>query len=465
MSENAYFPRLFSPLRVGRRTLRNRIALPATTTNYGARNRVTDRWIDFLAERAKGGAGLVITEIIAVDPAALCQASTVTGYEAENEDGFKRAAEAVEGEGACLIAQLWHPGRQQLWSPVASPKGISDQPDAYSWTVPHVMSTAELRQVADEYVAVAKRFKRCGFGGVELHGAHGYLITQILSPWSNRRTDDYGGSLENRIRFVREVAQAVRQTCGGDFVIGLKMPGDEGVAGGIDPDEAARITAALARPGLLDYFAYSQGNFTLSLENHAPDMHFRRGHFLDIHKKMRRASARRAGDGDRPHRDARGGRSRHRGRRRRSGRHDAGADRGRRLAGEGARRQRRGHQALELRQFCLGRDPCRQAAGGTAQPAARPQGRIRLAAERATATRRRVAVVGAGPAGLQAARIAAERGHDVTLFGASSQVGGKLRWEAGLPGRAEHFPRDCLDGAAGQRRGREDRAWARRHRR
>src|ERR1700716_4370669 len=128
LSENAYFPRLFSPLRVGQRTLRNRIALSATTTNYGERNRVTDRWIDFLAEGAKGGAGAVITEIIAVDPAALCQASTVTGYEAENEDGFKRTAEAVEGEGACLIAQLWHPGRQQLWSPVASPKGISDQP-------------------------------------------------------------------------------------------------------------------------------------------------------------------------------------------------------------------------------------------------------------------------------------------------------------------------------------------------
>src|SRR4029079_3327217 len=291
VSENAYFPRLFSPLRVGQRMLRNWIALPATTTNYGARNRVTDRWIDFLAERAKGGAGLVITEIIAVDPAALCQASTVTGYEAENEDGFKRAAEAVEGEGACLIAQLWHPGRQQLWSPVASPKGISDQPDAYSWTVPHVMSTAELRQVADEYVAVAKRFKRCGFGGVELHGAHGYLITQILSPWSNRRGDKYGGPLENRIRFVKEVVTDISQSCGGDFIIGLKMPGDEGVVGGIDPGEAARITTALAKSSALDYFAYSQGNFTLSLENHAPDMHFRRGHFLDIHKKMRLASA------------------------------------------------------------------------------------------------------------------------------------------------------------------------------
>ena len=148
MSDNAFFPHLFAPLQIGTRTLRNRIALPATLTNYGAGHRVTERWIDFLAERAKGGAGMIITEIVAVDPAALCQASTVTGYESENDDGFKRAADAVEGEGACLIAQLWHPGRQQLWSPVASPKGISDQPDAYSWTVPHVVTTAELRQVA-----------------------------------------------------------------------------------------------------------------------------------------------------------------------------------------------------------------------------------------------------------------------------------------------------------------------------
>jgi hypothetical protein len=439
VSENAYFPRLFSPLRVGQRTLRNRIALPATTTNYGARNRVTDRWIDFLAERAKGGAGLVITEIIAVDPAALCQASTVTGYEAENEDGFKRAAEAVEGEGACLIAQLWHPGRQQLWSPVASPKGISDQPDAYSWTVPHVMSTAELRQVADEYVAVAKRFKRCGFGGVELHGAHGYLITQILSPWSNRRTDDYGGSLENRIRFVREVAQAVRQTCGGDFVIGLKMPGDEGVAGGIDPDEAARITAALARPGLLDYFAYSQGNFTLSLENHAPDMHFRRGHFLDIHKKMRRASAgvpvmaigriATPAEAEAAITDGAGDL--------------VGMTRALIADADWAAKARRGAvediRPSSFDNFAWGEihvgkplaEPHNPQLGHKGESAWRPGD---------ASSRRRVAVVGAGPAGLQAARIAGERGHDVRLFGVSSEVGGKLRWEAGLPGKAEHFP-------------------------
>ena len=290
MSDNAYFPRLFSSLEVGERTLRNRVVLSATLTNFGAGHRVTERWTNFLAERAKGGCGAIVTEVIAVDPAALSHGAIVTGYDKENEDGFKRTAEAVEGAGACLIAQLWHPGRQQLWSPVWSPKGISDQPDAYSWTVPHVMTTDELRQVIEEYVSVAQRLKRCGFGGVELHGAHGYLISQILSPWSNQRSDAYGGSLENRVRFVAEVCDAIRSTCGKDFVIGLKMPGDEGVEGGIDPDEAARITAALVRHGTLDYFAYSQGNFTNSLENHVPDMHFRRAPFLDIHKKIRPAA-------------------------------------------------------------------------------------------------------------------------------------------------------------------------------
>ena len=438
VGENAYFPRLFSPVRIGRRTLRNRIALPATTTNYGARNRVTDRWISFLAERAKGGAGMIITEIIAVDPAALCQASTVTGYEAENEDGFKRAAEAVEGEGACLIAQLWHPGRQQLWSPVASPKGISDQPDAYSWTVPHVMSTAELRQVADEYVAVATRFKKCGFGGVELHGAHGYLITQILSPWSNRRTDDYGGSLENRIRFVREVAKLIRQSCGDDFVIGLKMPGDEGVAGGIDPDEAARITAALARSGTLDYFAYSQGNFTLSLENHAPDMHFRRGHFLDIHKKMRLAAAgtpvmalgriATPAEAEAAITDGAGDL--------------VGMTRALIADADWPAKARDGRtddiRPSSFDNFAWGEihvgrplaEPHNPQLGQNGESAWRPS---------RTAKCRRVVVVGAGPAGLQAARIAAECGHEVTLFGASPQSGGKLRWEAGLPGKGEHL--------------------------
>ena len=437
MPDNPYFPRLFCPLKVGERTLRNRVVLSATLTNYGAGHRVTERWIDFLAERAKGGCGAIVTEVIAVDSAALAHGAIVTGYETENEEGFKRTAAAVESAGACLIGQLWHPGRQQLWSPVWSPNGISDQPDAYSWTVPHVMSTDELRQLVDAFAAVAQRLQRCGFAGVELHGAHGYLLSQILSPWSNQRSDRYGGALQNRVRFVAELCEAIRATCGKHFVIGLKMPGDEGVAGGIDVEEAARITAALVAHAGLDYFAYSQGNFTNSLENHVPDMHFRPAPFLHIHKRIRPAAA------GKPVMAI--GRI-------------ATPEQAEAALGEGAgdligmtraliadadwpRKAREG-RAADIRpssydNFAWGEVHLGKPLAEPHNPQLGVRGESNWRPPRA-AGKKRVVVVGAGPAGLQAARVAAQRGHDVTLLGASPALGGKLRWEAGLPGRQDY---------------------------
>jgi dimethylglycine catabolism A len=437
MTDDPHFPRLFSPLKLGDRTLRNRIALAATLTNYGAGHRVTERWIDFLAERAKGGCGMIVTEIIAVDPAALAHGAIITGYEAANEDGFKRAAEAVEGAGACFVAQLWHPGRQQLWVPVRSPKGISHQPDAYSWTVPHVMTADELRRLVDDYVSVARRLKRCGFGGVETHGAHGYLITQILSPWSNLRTDRYGGSLENRVRFVAEVADAIRATCGKDFVIGLKMPGDEGVAGGIDPAEAARITAALARHGTLDYFAYSQGNFTNSLENHVPDMHFRRAPFLAIPKKIRPAA-----DGTAVMAIGRIAMPAEAEAALADGAGDLiGLSRALIADADWPNKARAGRvddiRPSSYDNFAWGEIHLGKPLAEIHNPQLGSNGESDWRPRRAM-RKRRVVVVGAGPAGMQAARVAAQRGHDVTLISASERLGGKLRWEAGLPGRAEY---------------------------
>ena len=437
MNDNPCFPRLFSSVRVGERTLRNRVVLSATLTNYGAGHRVTDRWTNFLAERAKGGCGAIVTEVIAVDPAALAHGAIVSGYDEANAEGFKRTAEAVEGAGACLIGQLWHPGRQQLWTPVWSPKGISDQPDAYSWTVPHVMTTDELRRLADEYVSVARRLKRCGFGGAELHGAHGYLISQILSPWSNQRSDPYGGSLDNRVRFVAEVCDAIRSTCGQDFVIGLKMPGDEGVEGGIDPDEAARITAALVCRGTLDYFAYSQGNFTNSLENHVPDMHFGRAPFLDTHKKVRPA--------------ARGKPVMAMGRIAMPEEAEAaiiegacdivGLTRALIADADWPNKAREGRvddiRPSSYDNFAWGEVHLGKPLAEIHNPQLGTKGESNW---RPVGARRkkRVVVVGAGPAGLQAARAAAQRGHEVTLVGASQHLGGKLRWEAELPGRGEY---------------------------
>ena len=432
------YSHLFSPLKVGEHTLRNRIALPATLTNFGRSNRVTEAWRNFLVERARGGTGLIVSEIIAVDPEALAQQAIVTGFDDANDDAFRETARAVHDAGATLIGQLWHPGRQQLWHPTKSPMGVSNQPDALSWTVPHVMSTKDVRRVAEAYIGTAERLCRCGFAGVELHGAHGYLIGQFLSPWSNTREDEYGGGVLGRTRFAREIAAGIRARCSREFIVGLKMPGDEGVDGGIDPDEAARITSDLAETYDFDYFAYGQGNFSLSLETHVPDIHFQPGHYIDIHKRMREAA---------------------------NGIPVMAL--GRIGTPELAERIiEEGYGDLVGTTRALIADPAWPAKAKAGRPEAiRPSvfdnwcwgevhmgkplqehhnpylGQVNEAfAEEhlpPAAAPRRIAIVGAGPAGLEAAWVAAARGHHVTLFGLSEELGGKLRLDATLPGRGE----------------------------
>ena len=430
------YPHLLSPIKVGRQELRNRICLPATLTNFGAANRVTDRWSNFLVERARGGAGMLVSEIIAVDPNAVAHGAVITGFEDENLPALTRTATAVKAAGAKLVGQLWHPGRQQLWHPSQSPMGVSDQPDAYSWTVPHVMSEADLARVAAAYVSVATRLADCGFSGVELHGAHGYLITQLLSPWSNTRNDAYGGSSEKRAKFCLDVAMAIRERCGPDFIVGLKMPADEGVKGGIDPSEAAAITAHLAASGCFDYFAYGQGNFSPSLEDHVPDIHFRPGHFIELHRQMRDAARGipvmalgRISDPVLAERVVAEG-------------YGELVGMARALVSDAALPNKLiNGQPDDVRpcvfdNFCWGEvhagKPIREFHNpqlGTADEASwSPLQALQP---------RRITIVGAGPAGLEAAWVAAARGHQVTVFGASAQVGGKLSLEAALPGRTD----------------------------
>ncbi|MEE2803228.1 MAG: NAD(P)-binding protein [Pseudomonadota bacterium] len=430
------FPHLFSPITIAQRVIRNRVALAATLTNFGRDNTVTDRWVSFLVERAQGGTGLVISEVIAVDPEALAQQAIVNGFDDANDAGFRAAAEGVDAAGGALIGQLWHPGRQQLWHPTKSPMGVSEQPDALSWTVPHVMSSLEIERVVEAYVRTAARLQRCGFAGVELHGAHGYLIGQFLSPWSNNRDDVFGGDVEGRTRFVRDIGAGIRTTCGRNFIVGLKMPGDEGITGGISPDEAERLTRQIAATGDFDYLSYGQGNFSLSLETHVPDLHFRPGHFIDIHKRMRAASAglpvMALGRINTP----------------------ALAERviaegygdlvgmARALIADAAWAEKARRGRLDIRptifdNWCWGEVHLGKPLAEHNNPYLGNPGEASAEASLTrAAVSRQITVVGAGPAGLEAAWVAAARGHQVTLYGASPSPGGRLRLDAALPGRS-----------------------------
>ena len=430
------YPSLFSELKVGKKKLKNRICLCATVTNFEQNNRITEPWRNFLLERARGGAAMLVTEVIAVDPEAIAQSSTITGFNQTNEAGFRQIADDVHEEDSLIVGQLWHPGRQQLWHPTKSPIGVSDIPDPYSGTVPHVMKTEEVLRVAESYVNTAKRLSDCGFDGVELHGAHGYLIMQFLSPASNNREDMFGGDLEARTLFVRKIAEGIREKCRQDFIIGLKMPADEGVPGGVCPDEAARITKRLSKTGCFDYFAYGQGNFSLSLENHVPDMYFDQGAFIELHKKMRSVSGNvpvmalgRIGEPNLANRIIEEGFG-----------DLVGMSRALITDPAWPEKARLGNQQdirpcvydnFSWGEVHLGKPLAEHhnAFIGQANEAFRlPQ---------PADFSKRVMVVGGGVSGLEAAWVCAAKGHGVTLFSSSPELGGGLLLESKLPGRGE----------------------------
>ncbi|MBK1779690.1 FAD-dependent oxidoreductase [Advenella sp. WQ 585] len=423
---------LFKPVSLGNVQARNRVSLVATLTNYAENHLITPKWTSFLVERAKGGVGTLITELIATDPAALAHGGIVIGYDDRNQEGFKRTAAEVREAGGLLLGQLWHPGRQQLWAPVRSPKGISEKPDAFSWTVPHVMSTGDLRELINRFVEVAQRLYRAGFNGVELHGAHGYLLTQLLSPWSNDRDDEFGGSVENRTRFIREIAQGIRETCGADFIVGLKMPGDEGVRPGIDPEESRKIAERINVDNLLDYLAISQGNFSLSLENHVPDIYFNEAHFKDLAAGLRphvnplplmsvgritrpELAEQLIGDGVCDM---------------------VGLSRALMADANWVKKAEQGQfddiRPATYSNFSWGMTQAGQPILEENNPEMGESGESGWQPGKSSQPKK-VSVVGSGPAGLEAAWVLAARGHKVTLYGKSHVAGGALRLISTLP--------------------------------
>lgn len=225
------FKHLFSPGQIGSMKLKNRIVM-SPMGNYLANpdGTVSEADIAFYSARAKGGVGLIFTECMFVESRrGRGNTHQISAAEDRCVEGLQRLAEAIHALDSKIVAQIYHPGRQGV-------SAVNDNlpmlaPSAIECAVVHqpavMMTTAEVQNMVSHFVAAAGRVQEAGFDGVEVHGAHGYLINEFLSPYTNQRTDQYGGSFDNRMRFLSEIVSGIRSRCGADFPLIVRLSVDE----------------------------------------------------------------------------------------------------------------------------------------------------------------------------------------------------------------------------------------------
>lgn len=238
------FTKLLEPGKIGSLDLKNRMVVPPMGTNFGSKDGyVTDQMIQYYAARAKGGFGLIIIEVTAIDPLGRAIAGQVGLWKDDQIEGFRKLMDAIHENGGKVFVQLHHCGRQ------TSPDNIfGNTPEAPSRVacpvmnvIPDEMSTARIWEVIDEFGDAARRAKEAGADGVEVHGAHGYLIAQFMSPHANKRYDEFGGDFEGRMKFPREIFRNIRQKVGPDFPMTFRFGYDEKVHGGRTLEESVNV--------------------------------------------------------------------------------------------------------------------------------------------------------------------------------------------------------------------------------
>lgn len=253
---------LFSPIKIGTLELKNRIIMPPMGTAYEAPGgEVSQRLIDYYARRAGGGASLIIVEIAAIDDQGVSFPDELRICHDRYIPGLARLSKAIQDKGAKAAIQLHHPGRQSLpkisgYQPVA-PSAI---PCPTVKAMPRELQNHEVRELIEKYAQGARRAKEAGFDAIEFHGAHGYLICQFFSPFSNQRKDEYGGSTENRARFGTEILRRARELLGKEFPMFVRISGDEYVEGGLTLAETTKIAKLLEAAGA-DAIDVSAGNY------------------------------------------------------------------------------------------------------------------------------------------------------------------------------------------------------------
>lgn len=246
------FTKLLEPGKIGSMELKNRFVVPPMGTNFGTyEGMVTDQMIEYYRARAAGGFGLIIIEVTAIDPHGKAVLNEVGLWKDEQIEGFSKLMDAIHEAGAKVLIQLHHCGRQ-----TAPPYIFNMTPEAPSKVacpalnvIPDEMSNERVWEIIDQFGDAAVRAKKAGADGVEVHGAHGYLIAQFMSPHANKRYDEFGGDFEGRMKFPREIFRNIRKKVGNDFVMTFRFGWDEKVHGGRTLEESCNVARMAEEEG------------------------------------------------------------------------------------------------------------------------------------------------------------------------------------------------------------------------
>ena len=440
MNDQQHLPHLFSPLAIGPVTIRNRIVSSGHDTVMAVEGKVSDQLIAYQAARAEGGAGLIVTQVAGVHESAQYTSHVLMADDDSCIPGLTALADAIHAHGATCFQQLFHDGREMMESSdgtLAVALAPSAVPSERFMVTPRAMPLAQVREMVECYGAAAARVRTAGFDGVEVVASHGYLPAQFLNPRTNLRTDEYGGSFENRMRFLREVLAAVRAAVGPSMAVGMRISIGERSDEGLTVDDVFETLALLDAEHAVDYVSITVGtSATLAGSDHiVPPMTTEAGYIAPLAAQTKAVVSvpvivagriNQPQDADRIIA---------------TGQADATVMTRALICDPEMPVKADAGQFDEIR-ACIA---CNQAcighfhAGYSISCIQHPEtGRELTYGVRIRATKRKhVVVVGGGPAGMKAAAVAAERGHRVTLVEASRRLGGQILLAQELPGRAE----------------------------
>ena len=415
---------LFSPIRINTLELKNRAVMPPMGTMYSNEdNTVSDRLVSYLARRARGGTALIMTEICAVDPRGRGFPGEIGVWSDDFIPGLARIPDAIHREGGMAALQLHHAGRETFEYFIGvTPEAPSPIPSPILKQPCEEMSRDRIAEIIEAFGSAAGRARKSGFDAVEIHGAHGYLIGQFLSPFSNQRTDDYGGSDENRARLALEITRSVRKEVGPDFPVLFRISAEEMVPGGYDLSFTRWLAPQLVSEGV-DAIHVSIGVSSTPGGLTIPTMDTESGFNLFRARAVKevvdvpvigvgRIHDPRLAD------DA-------------IGRGDADLiSFGRQHLADPDLIEKAQHGDFDNIRWCLSCNTCIEREQFEAKPAAcaiNPECGIEYLPAERSENPRSVLIIGAGPAGLSAALSALERGHRVAIFEREHEPGGQLR--------------------------------------